>query len=124
MRTPKNTERVRDLLQQNCQITVRMFSELLYISKTASHEILHVDPGSPAVVIRFSCVLFSFALLQSTYVACASQTVSSWSFVVQSGISEPRQCYQLLHSILQSDLRIMGITAGDDFVGFCDQKRS
>jgi len=64
MHTPKNIERVRDLLQQNCQITVRMFSELLYISKTASHEILHVDPGSPAVLIRFSCALFSFVLLQ------------------------------------------------------------
>lgn len=64
MSTPKNSERVRDLLQQNCQITVRMFSELLYISKTACHKILHVDPGSPAVLIQFSCALCSFVLLQ------------------------------------------------------------
>lgn len=64
MRTPKNVRRVRGLLQQNCQITVRMFSELLYISKTACHKILHVDPGSPAVLIKFSCALFSFVLLQ------------------------------------------------------------
>ena len=62
--TTKNVERVPDLLQQNCQITVRMFSELPYFSKTACHKILRVDPGSPAALIRFSCALFSFVLLQ------------------------------------------------------------
>ena len=45
MPTPKNVERFRDLLKRNCQITVRMFSELLYISKTACHKILHEDLG-------------------------------------------------------------------------------
>jgi len=108
-----------------CQITVRMFSEFLYISRTACHEILHVDPGSPAVLIRFICAFSSLSFYcNSTYVASAPQTASSWSLVVQSGISEPRQCYQLLHSILQGDPRLMDITAVDDFVGLRDQKRS
>jgi hypothetical protein len=86
MRTPKNVERFRDLLQQNCQITVRMFSELLYISKTACHKILRVDPGGPAVLIKFSCVLFSCVLLQLDECRCVAQTeqlivcVSEWNF--------------------------------------------
>lgn len=115
MRTPKNGERFRYILQQNCQITVRMFSELLYIGKMACHNILHVDPGSPAVLIKFGCAIFSFVLFvtrRTTYVACVSQTLNSRSFVVQSGISGPRQCYQLLYSILQGDRRLIDITAG------------
>jgi hypothetical protein len=63
MITPKNNERVRDLLQQICQITAQMLLELLYISEAACDEILPVDPGSPAVLIKFSCALLFFVLL-------------------------------------------------------------
>ena len=144
MSTPENVERVRDLLQQNCQITVRMFCELLYISKTACHRILPVDPGNPAVLIKFSCALFSFVLLQLDvcrllFSNCEQLIVcgSEWNFGTSPVLSAatlhstgwpttygPRQYYQLLHSILQGDPRLMDITAGDDFVGLCDQKRS
>jgi len=131
MSTPENVERVRDLLQQNCQITVRMFCELLYISKTACHRILPVDPGNPAVLIKFSCALFSFVLLQLDvcrllFSNCEQLIVcgSEWNFGTSPVLSAatlhstgwpttygPRQCYQLLHSILQGDQRLMDLAS-------------
>jgi hypothetical protein len=50
IRTPKNTEQVREIVHRNCQIAVRLLSGLLYIGKTAIHEMFPEDPGNPSLL--------------------------------------------------------------------------
>jgi hypothetical protein len=51
-RTPEYIERVRNLLQQNRQITIRMLSEDLNINKMACHKILFEDLGKRKLSTR------------------------------------------------------------------------
>jgi DeoR/GlpR family transcriptional regulator of sugar metabolism len=54
MRTPKNIERVQDMLQQNSQITFRKLSEDLNISKMACHKFVRKDLGKRKLNTRLA----------------------------------------------------------------------
>lgn len=45
MPTADNIKEVRNHLQKDCQITVRLLAEVVGISKPSSHAILHKDLG-------------------------------------------------------------------------------